>query len=193
MTTKDRVKWDELHAAHHEEAAPSAFLEQLFKLESWRIHPGKALDIAAGKGRNALFLAEKGFGVEAIDISETGLQEARRRVEEKGLAITFRQADLDKAELSEASYDLILNINFLQRSLIPKMKRALKVGGHIIFDTYLIDQRVIGHPKNPDYLLGHNELLELFRDFRILDYREGRCVDGEVMSFRAGLLGQRVR
>jgi 2-polyprenyl-3-methyl-5-hydroxy-6-metoxy-1,4-benzoquinol methylase len=193
MTTKDSVKWDKLHTAQEEQAAPSAFLKQLFELESWRVQSGKALDVAAGKGRNALFLAEKGFGVEAVDISEVGLQEARLRAEKKGLAITFRQADLDKAELPEASYDLILNINFLQRSLIPKMKRALKVGGHIIFDTYLVDQRVIGHPRNPDYLLGHNELLELFRDFRILYYREGRCVDGEVMSFRAGVLGQRVR
>ena len=133
----DRVKWNELHASQQEQAAPSVFLKQLFELKPWRIQPGKALDIAAGKGRNALFLAEEGFSVEAIDISEVGLQEARRRAEEKGLTITFRQADLDKAELPEASYDLILNINFLQRFLIPKMKRALKVGGYIIFDTYL--------------------------------------------------------
>ncbi len=193
MAMDDRVKWNELHASQQEQAAPSVFLKQLLELKPWRIQPGKALDIAAGKGRNALFLAEEGFSVEAIDISEVGLQEARRRAEEKGLTITFRQADLDKAELPEASYDLILNINFLQRFLIPKMKRALKVGGYIIFDTYLIDQRVIGHPKNPDYLLGHNELLELFRDFRILYYREGQCVDGEVESYRAGLLGRRVR
>lgn len=187
------MKWDGLHAASQEEAAPSGFLKQLFELESRRIQPGKALDIAAGKGKNALFLAERGFNVEAVDISEVALQEARRRAEKRGLQLTLRQTDLDKAELPEASYDLILNINFLQRSLVPKTKKALKVGGHIIFDTYLIDQRAIGHPRNPDYLLGHNELLELFRDFRVLYYREGKCVDGAVESYRAGLLGQRVQ
>ncbi len=75
----------------------------------------------------------------------------------------------------EAAFDLIINFNYLERSLIPKMKSALRVGGHIVFETYLIDQREIGHPKNPEYLLQHNELLDHFREFRVLCYREGKC------------------
>jgi hypothetical protein len=68
---------------------------------------------------------------------------------------------------------------------------AVKVGGYVIFETYLIDQREIGQPKNPDYLLGHNELLEHFRDFRVLYYREGKFTEGEEASCRAGILAQR--
>jgi len=87
---------------------------------------------------------------------------------------------------------MVLNFNFLLRSLIPKIKKSLKLGGHVVFETFLIEQQDIGHPKNPAYLLGHNELLELFRDFRILYYREGKFVEGEDVSYRAALFGQKV-
>ena len=126
-------------------------------------------------------------------MSEVALAENRRKAEEKGLSIFFRQANLDRCVLFEDSNDRILNFNYLQRSLVPKMKKALKLGGYIIFETYLIDQRVFGHPRNPAYLLGHNELLELFRDLRILYYREGRFTDEGRDSYRAGLFGQKVR
>ena len=131
--------------------------------------------------------------MDAMDISEVALQEARRIAEAKGLAINFIQADLEQADLPENVYDAIVNFNFLERSLIPKMKRALKVGGHIVFESYLVDQRVLGHPRNAAYLLGHNELLDLFREFRVLYYREGKIVERGKEAFRAGLLGQKVR
>jgi 2-polyprenyl-3-methyl-5-hydroxy-6-metoxy-1,4-benzoquinol methylase len=193
MATEDQKRWDERHASGHGAEAPSAFLQEIFQLPSWRIEPGRALDIATGNGRNALYLAERGFTVEAIDISQVALQEGRKRAEEKGLSVTFRQADLDHCDFPEAAYNIVLNFNFLQRSLIPKMKGALRLGGHVIFETYLIDQRVLGHPRNPAYLLGHNELLELFRDFRVLYYREGKFAEGGKEAYRAGLLGRKVR
>lgn len=154
---------------------------------------GRALDIATGRGRNAIFLAQKGFAVEAIDVSEVALQEARRQAAEKGLAVTFRQADLDHIELAEGQYDLIVNINFLLRSLVPQIKKALKVGGRVIFETYLIEQQTIGHPKNPAYLLRHHELLELFSDFRIFYYREGKFSEGGKEAYRAGLYGEKIQ
>jgi 2-polyprenyl-3-methyl-5-hydroxy-6-metoxy-1,4-benzoquinol methylase len=193
MVTEDRERWDEKHAAHEGESAPSAFLAQIFQTGSWKIQAGRALDIATGKGRNALFVAQMGFNVDAFDISEAALAEARRRAADGGLSIDFRQTDLEKVELPETAYELILSFNYLDRLLIPKIKNALKLGGHIIFETYLIDQRVLGHPRNPAYLLGHNELLDLFRDFRILFYREGKFSEGGREAYRAGLFGQKVR
>lgn len=192
MAKEDQDRWDGRHASGHAADGPSPFLRQIFESSSWRIQRGRALDIATGKGRNALFLAERGFSVEGVDISEVALEEARREAGEKGLSIIFRQADLESIELPEAAYDIILNFNFLERSLIPKTKKALKLGGHIVFETYLIDQRVLGHPRNPVYLLGHNELLELFREFRILYYREGKFMEGGKEAYRAGLFGQKV-
>ncbi|MBI2985494.1 MAG: class I SAM-dependent methyltransferase [Deltaproteobacteria bacterium] len=193
MAGGDQKIWDERHASKRGRGDPSPFLQQVFASSAWRIQPGKVLDIATGKGRNAAFLAERGFQVEAVDISEVALEQARKAAGEKGLSIIFRQADLDTVELPEAAYDLILNFNFLQRSLIPKVRKALKLGGHIVFETYLIEQRVLGHPRNPAHLLGHNELLELFRDFRVLYYREGKFVESGQEAYRAGLFGQKVK
>ncbi|HEY6197439.1 MAG TPA: methyltransferase type 12, partial [Candidatus Binatia bacterium] len=93
--------------------------------------------------------------------------------------------------LPREAYDLIVNFNYLDRGLVAQLKNALKPSGHIVFETYLIDQRDIGHPKNPAYLLGHNELLDLFRDFRILHYREGKFTEAGSEDYKAGLLAQK--
>jgi len=84
----------------------------------------------------------------------------------------------------------MVNFNYLQRSLIPQIKKSLKSGGHVIFESYLIDQRIVGHPKNPAYLLGHNELLDLFRGLRVLYYREGKFKGGQE-AYRAGIFAQK--
>ena len=192
MAQEDHKHWDDKHAGGHGEDSPSSLMEEIFRGRSWPIQPGKALDIATGKGRNAVFLAERGFRVDAMDISAVALEEARKTAQAKKLNINFIVADLDHAELPEAAYDLIVNFNFLERALIPKIKSALKPGGFIVFETFLIDQKEIGHPRNPAYLLGHNELLDLFRDFRVLYYREGKMVEGAKEAYRAGLFAQKV-
>jgi tellurite methyltransferase len=151
------------------------------------------LDIATGKGRNAIFLAERGFEVVGIDISPIALAEAQRCAKQKSLAIAWQEADLEQIELPPLRYDLVLNFNYLQRSLIAQIKNTLTPGGWVIFETYLIDQQAVGDPKNPDYLLAHNELLELFRDYRVLYYREGRFLQSGKDAFLAGLLAQKKR
>ena len=192
MAIEDREKWDRQHAAGRTVQQPSGLLREIFESGSWRIEPGRTLDIATGKGRNAIFLAERGFDVSGIDISPVALKEARKHADKKSLTISWQQADLEKIELSENSYDLILNFNYLQRSLVPQLKGALKAGGYLIFETYLIDQQTIGHPKNPEYLLRHNELLDLFQGFGVLCYREGHFEENGEDAFRAGLLAQKL-
>ena len=191
MATDDQVRWDRQHAAGDGSDHASGFLKEILLSDGWPIPRGRALDIATGKGRNAIFLAEQGFDVVAIDVSLVALDEARQRAAEKSLSISWQQADLEPIELPKTTYDLIVNFNYLQRSLIPQIKTALKPGGHVIFETYLTGQEMIGHPKNPAYLLRHNELLELFRDFRVLWYREGKFAAGEETAFRAGILAEK--
>jgi tellurite methyltransferase len=192
MTFEDQSRWDRLHAEGRGGGASSRFLQEIIDSDHWTIVPGKALDLACGTGRNALFLASRGFQVTAIDISPVGLERGCEQAQANSLSIDWQQGDLEALQLPSGEYDLIVNINYLQRSLIPQIQRALKPGGHVIFDTYLIDQQVVGHPKNPDYLLNHNELLEHFRDFRVLLYREGNFSDGTEPSFRAGILAQKI-
>ena len=192
MGLDDQARWDKQHAEARGPDTPASFLQQVFETDVWQLPRGRALDIACGQGRNSLYLAEGGFEVVAMDISAVALNEARKRAEMKQLRIDWRQTDLEAVRLDEAAYDLIVNFNYLQRSLIPQIKRAVKHGGYIIFETYLIDQMAIGHPKNPDYLLRHNELLEHFREFRILGYREGKFKDDGEASYRAGIFAQRI-
>jgi SAM-dependent methyltransferase len=192
MTARDdRERWDRQHAAGRANQEPSSFLKETLQNDHWPIPRGKALDLATGKGRNAIFLAEQGFDVFGIDISPVALAEAQRCAEARSLSIAWQQADLEAIELPPVRYDLVANFNYLQRSLVPQIKTTLKPGGWVIFETYLIDQQAVGHPKNPDYLLGHNELLELFGDFRVVYYREGRVVRSGENAFLAGLLAQK--
>lgn len=191
MALEDRQRWDRQHAARAGSDLPAAFLRQVIDGDAWDISRGQALDLACGKGRNALFLASRGFQVVAIDISPVALAEGRRRAEERHLSIEWQEADLEHARLAESQYRLITNFNYLQRSLFAQIKRALTPAGYVIIETYLIDQQTLGHPRNPAHLLGHNELLEVFAGFRVLWYREGRLNERGEPAFRAGIVAQK--
>ena len=193
MSGDDKTRWDRQHGLSSGADEPSGFLRQVLESDAWHVPRGLALDVAAGKGRNAIFLAEMGFSVVGIEISTIALEEARRRAAGKSLEIRWHLADLEQIELPTAAYNLIVNFNYLQRSLVHQIRRALKPQGHVIFETYLIDQQAIGHPKNPAYLLNHNELLDHFRSFRVLCYREGKYTDTGEAAFRAGIFAQKIR
>lgn len=193
MALEDQSRWDRQHAERAASDRPAAFLQKILDGDYWEIPVGHALDIACGSGRNAIFLAARGFQVDAFDISPVALEQAAARAREKSLSIAWQRADLQSAHFPGATYDLVININYLERSLVPRLVAALKPGGWLIFETFLIDQQTIGHPKNPDYLLAHNELLNFFPGFRVYCYREGKFADNGEPSFRAGLLAQKPR
>ncbi len=187
----DQKRWDEKYRgkgfALSTEANP--FLRRYIRL----LPRGKALDLAAGEGRNAVFLASRGFEVEAVDISREGLRKARRLAKAQGVRIKTIIADLDQYVVSKESYDLIIDFYFLDRRLIPRMKRGLKRGGRIAFETYLVEAKARGleGPANPKYLLKPNELLRLFHDFRILFYREGIFREGGKRKAVASLIAEK--
>ncbi len=155
---------------------------------------GKALDVAAGEGRNAVFLARHGFDVEAVDISEEGLKKARKLAKESGVKIKTIAYDLNAFRIESEKYDMIINFYFLSRILIPRMKKGLKKGGRIVFETYTLEQRDLGTegPKNPKYFLKENELLRRFQDFRILFYREGIFREGGRRKAVASLIAEKI-
>ncbi len=189
----DKTRWDKRF--HTKRFAlgkePNPFLKRYIKFLPPR---GIALDIAAGEGRNSVFLAKKGYQVDAVDISEVGLKKAERLAKEMGVRINTVLADLDHYKIEKGKYDLIANFYFLERSLIPKIKKGLKRGGMVIFETYILEQRELGTggPKHPRYFLKHNELLDLFRDFRILFYREGIFNEGGRKKAVASLIAEKI-
>jgi 2-polyprenyl-3-methyl-5-hydroxy-6-metoxy-1,4-benzoquinol methylase len=155
---------------------------------------GKALDLATGEGRNAVFLARHGFEVDAVDISKMGLRKAQKLAKEMGVKIRALAADLDTYQIERGKYDLITNFYFLRRSLIPKIKKGLREGGMVILETYLLEQRKLGTggPKNPKYFLKPNELLQRFKDFGILFYREGIFREGGKSKAIASLIAKKI-
>ena len=87
MSGDDKTRWDRQHGLSSGADQPSGFLRQVLESDAWHIPHGLALDVATGKGRNAIFLAEMGFRVVGLDISTIALEEARRRAAEKSLEI----------------------------------------------------------------------------------------------------------
>lgn len=189
----DRKRWDERFKgkgfAFGKEHNP--FLKKHIRL----LPKGKVLDLAAGEGRNAVFLAQQGFDVDAVDISEVGLRKAQKLAKEIGVKINAICADLNIYQIEKEKYDLIANFYFLRRNLIPKMKKGLKKGGKVIFETYILEQRNLGTggPKQARYFLKPNELLRLFKDFRVLFFREGIFKEGGKKKAVASLIAEKIK
>jgi SAM-dependent methyltransferase len=150
--------------------------------------------MATGEGRNAVFLAQHGFEVDAMDISERGLKKTQKLAREKGVHINTFLVDLDQYPIEKERYDLIANFYFLKRRLIPRIKKGLKKGGRVIFETYLLEHRTLGTggPKQAKYFLKPNELLHLFQDFRVLFYREGIFREGGRGKAVASLIAEKI-
>ena len=162
---EDRIKWNQRYQSEDSFLGerPSPFLTREIE-RIIQLVPGKtALDVACGEGRNSVFLAQNGFTVTGVDISDIGLTKAAARAELQGVEVDFRRVDLEFYEISE-KYDLILNFNFLLRDLIPSEVRALNPGGLLLFDTIMESPQLLAN-HNPTYLLRSGELAGLFGTF----------------------------
>ena len=188
----DKNRWDERFRTKEFALGKDA---NSFLRKNIRLLPrGKAIDIAAGEGRNAVCLALHGCDVDAVDVSPVGLKKARRLAREMGVRIHTLVADLDTFEIERDRYDFIADFYYLSRKLIPKIKKGLKKGGRVIFETYIVDQRDLhtGGPRHLKYFLKHNELLRLFKGFRILLYREGIFREGGRKKAVASLIAEKI-
>ena len=171
---------------HSEE--PSQLLTEYLPLLS----KGKALDVAMGKGRNAIFLASNGFEVVGLEKDKESIDTCLTEAKKLGVHVDARCIDLenfDSCQIEKSAYDVIICFCYLQRNLIPSMKDALRPGGFLLYETFLIDQHIkTGHPRHREYCLEHNELLRLFIDFRIIHYHEGQDAKG---TYKASLVAQK--
>ncbi len=174
MSEAGRAKWDR---RHHGElpGEPEPFVIAMLP----RLPRGLALDVAAGRGRHSLLLARAGMRVIAVDYSIVGIQVLMNAARSEGLVVSPVVADMTGFPFAQKKFDVIINVNFLERGLLPDFKRALKVDGALLFDTFLIDEAWEGHLRNPRHLLGHGELRALLDGLDIVEYREGLTIYGD--------------
>ena len=174
MSREERAAWDErFRSGDHAGIEPDPFLLELE--EYWTLLPasGRALDVACGVGRNAIWIAQKGFTVAACDISLEALRRAKALAADRGVQLDLFCQDLETASFRPNRFDLIVCFFHLQREIFPILKSALRPNGLIVYKTYTVDQqRFQGRPRHSMHMLQPQELLEVFRDFRVLFYRE---------------------
>jgi len=174
MSQQDQIKWDKKYTDNSALLGfrePSPLLKQFLP----QVQGRKALDIACGTGRNTLYLATKGFEVDALDISAVALQELTQHMQKiTDLAHIHTQlTDLDSYTPPRSTYDLIIQTNFLDRRLLPLLSSALTKDGLLIIETYMTDPENEKKGSNESYLLKPAELPGYFDEhYEILWYDE---------------------
>jgi tellurite methyltransferase len=176
MTQQERQSWNRRYReGSHPAGTPDQFLLRSYQEFIQPLFPrgGVALDVAGGAGRHSVWLAERGWRMTLLDISDVGVAKARRLAEQRGLELETVVADTADYKFGRARFDLILVLFYLERTLFPKIARALRPGGLLVYKTYTHEQPKFGkRPTHPMHFLGDNELLHAFPKFRVLYYRE---------------------
>jgi tellurite methyltransferase len=166
-------RWDQKYRDGY---GAGATVEPLVASAVASLRAGIALDLACGSGRNALYLAARGWHVTALDYSAVAIEMLSRRSEELGLSIDVRRVDLEDPayQLSNSEYDLIVDVLYLQRTLFSQIRSAVKTGGTFVGVMAMADDDPEVAPMNPEYLCAPDELGEVFAGWRIHHYREGK-------------------
>jgi SAM-dependent methyltransferase len=175
-------------------AAPASIVLELLPL----LPHGPALDLACGAGRHALLLGSRGQHVTAVDWSRAGLDILQTRAQAAKIpvdsipfpsidqrkftahsGIDIVRADLEQVRLPEQSFDVILCVQYLQRSLFFAISKALRPGGVLLFETFTRAQlEFVGGPRHPEHLLETGELRRAFPHLHVVFYRELRAGQG---------------
>jgi tellurite methyltransferase len=157
--------------------SPDPFLLQAFSEFILPLFPhgGSALDLAGGAGRHAIWLAKQGW--EVIDISETGVEQARQHAGPLASHIHFVVDDLTHFKASqtqfEAVFEVVMAFFYLEREIFSEMVKAVQPGGLLVYKTLTLAQAKLGAgPNSPAHLLEPGELLQLAHGLRVLHYRE---------------------
>ncbi len=156
--------------------SPSALLVKYLHLFEDKKAPGPVLDLACAECHNGITVAQMGIEVICCDQAAERLDEARRIAGEWGVNITTWEVDLEipgGSPLPGDKFGVILVFRYLHRPLIPCIKKALRQGGVLFYETFTVSQPRFGRPHNPDFLLQEGELLKWFENWEVIHYFEG--------------------
>lgn len=171
--TDDRSRWNEKYNDPAFELPDEPIPELERRIET--LPDGRALDVATGAGRNAIFLTDNDYAVDAVDVADEALETARRRAEARGVDVNWIRADLAEFDLEPGAYDVITVSFFAALEHLPQWKEALAPGGVLVYEHHLrsADPVEIG-PSSDRYRYRSNDLLRACLDLTILQYEEGR-------------------
>lgn len=120
---------------------------------------GRVLDLACGNGRHAIWLAEHGYQVDAVDWDE---QAVSRLKGIQNIHVQVENIETATWPDSVVQYDGIIVSRYLYRPLLPLLIDKLNDGGILIYETFMVGNERFGKPSNPDYLLKRDELLNVY-------------------------------
>ena len=161
-------------SGHHDLSAPSDWIVRFAPL----IKPqAKILDIATGSGRHALWLADQGYQITAIDRDLSGLKAYLDADQQRTTNIELIEADLETDTvwpLGKRQFDAIIITNYLHRPLFPAIRNVMTSSGVLLYETFALGNEAYGRPSNPDFLLKPGELIKTVRaNFDILGFEHG--------------------
>lgn len=148
---------------------------------------GPVLDLACGSGRNGLYLAQQDIPVVFADIRAQALDEVAAALGEQRTARLWR-VDFEQGgsnPLAGELFGAILVFRYLHRPLMPAIVDAIAPGGLVVYETFTVEQARLGRPKNPDFLLRHDELPGYFRGWQVLHRFEGEVRDRDTGNHQA--------
>jgi len=192
MSVRDEDRWNEKYAKREppSNVEPDEWLVealQLIETACGKTESGqRALDVACGLGHNAIWLAQRNWRSDAVDISTNGLDLARQSAIANDVDVRWIQADLDDWIPASGEYDLVVVFRFLDRDTVPRVVRsALRPGGWLVYETFSAAQcsRSDNHLSNPAFTLAPGEVRSLFPDFQVVVDREAVLHDRTVQRF----------
>lgn len=171
MSEADYTYWENWYKQNLVQVLPPPnpmlfeFVPPLFEARSYR-----ALDLACGMGQNAIWIANQGYHVDAVDISPTAIAMGLHFQQQRFTPhpIQFRAADVEVAHLPHNTYDVVVVVNFVRPSLITTLRACVRPGGRIVYEAYNMDYLKREPQYNPEALFRIGELSGYFADWETI-------------------------
>lgn len=204
LQENSQFSWDNFYANREKQIpffvnAPDENLVSYF--EQGLFHSGRALELGCGPGRNAIYLAEKGFSVDAVDLSEEGIAWGRERASEKNIDINFINKSIFDLELEEGTYDIVYDSGCFHHiaphrrmSYLELLNKVLKPNGYFGLTCFIPDGE-LGGANISDWEvyrlrslqggLGYtkDQLKEIFHDYEEIEIRKMKDIEQPNQQF----------
>jgi SAM-dependent methyltransferase len=209
LKEESQFSWDSFYSDRERkvpffENHPDENLVEYFKMK--KLRPGKVLELGCGPGRNAIYLAQNGFIVDAVDQSEEGLNWARERAMNQNVQVNFIHHNIFDLDIEEGTYDLVYDSGCFHHipphrrmNYIDLVNKALKPGGNFALTCFVLGGELGGADisdwevyrlKSMKGGLGFNEekLIHIFHDFEAVEIRKMRDMTSEDTLFGTSAL-----